>query len=99
MEENTITTNTETNNESIPKYKGIFKFQIAKSLLEDYGHPIVGMKLNRDKSGSVVYFFDNSLQLHYDMQKIIRERRKHFAELASSKKEEADEEEKPQQED
>ena len=94
MEEKTVVTNNEAERNEIPKYKGIFKFAIAKSLLEDYGHKLVGIKKNRDGSGNVVFFFENNLQLHYDMQKIIKERRKHFAEVSRE-----DVVEKPMQED
>ena len=76
MEENIKTENTAANNETIPESKAIFKFGIAKRLLEDYGHKLVGMKKNRDNSGDIVFFFENTLQLHYDMQKIIKDRRR-----------------------
>lgn len=93
MEEN-IKIENATTNETIPEYKAIFKFGIAKKLLEEYGHRLVGMKMNRDNSGNIVFFFENTLQLHYDMQRIIRDRRRRVEE--SDRK---DEIEKPEQED
>ena len=51
MEEN-IKIENATTNETIPEYKAIFKFGIAKKLLEEYGHRLVGMKMNRDNSGN-----------------------------------------------
>ena len=78
-------------NEEVPG-KLIFKFDIAKALVEEYHHEIIGLKRNREDKSKIVFVFSDSISLRDDMQKIIKERRKRFAEAK-------DEAEKPQQED
>ena len=67
------------NKEEVPA-KAIFKLGIARSLVRDYGHRVVDLKQNRDDSSRVVVFFEDSLKLRDDLQKIVKERRKRFSE-------------------
>lgn len=73
--------------EEEPKAKAVFKFGISKRLIEEFKHEVVGIKLNRDGSGNVVFFFKDSLQLRDDMQKIIKERRKQYTDPKNQRKE------------
>ena len=81
------------NKEEVPA-KLIFKYGIAKALVEEYHHEIIGLKTNKQDKSKIVFVFRDSISLRDDMQKIIKERRKHFAEVSRE-----DAVEKPMQED
>ena len=73
MEINTI--NKAVNAEEEEMFKLVFNAAIAKSLLEDYGHPIVGLKANRSDPARSVFVFRETVKFHRDMQEIIKKRR------------------------
>ncbi len=91
MAEN-VNTNVE-NNEEV-RGKLVFKYPIAKALVEDYHQEIIGLKTNKQDRSKIVFVFRDSLEMRDSMQKIVKERRKRFAEMNKE-----NEVEKPQQED
>lgn len=92
MAENVKVENKTYNDE--PKAKAVFKLGISRSLIRDYGHKVVDIKPNRVDKSQIVVFFEDSLKLRDDMQKIVKRRREMYAERNNG-----GEAEKPQQED
>lgn len=69
--------NTTVENQKEPRGKAIFNMSIARTLLKDYGHPIIDIKPRRDAGPDAwLPFFLDSLSLRDDLQKIVKERRK-----------------------
>lgn len=73
MEINTINKTTSETEENLSKL--VFNAAIAKSLLEDYGHQIIGLKANRSDPARSVFVFKETVKFHRDMQEIIKKRR------------------------
>ncbi len=71
--------------------KLIFNAAVAKSLIEDYGHRVIGIKPNRENADKTVFVFEKTVELLEDMQKISKKRRESFRANRSV--------EKPEQED
>lgn len=96
-----VNVNATVNNEEDPA-KLIFNFSLAKFLLEEEGHPIIGLKMNRDNRDRTVFVFKDGLPLRDSMQKYNKLSRQRRAERAKTAKEgsASDEvDEGPQQED
>ena len=73
MEINTINKTASETEENVSKL--VFNAAVAKGLVEDYGHRIIGLKANRNDPKMTIFVFADSLKFRDDMQKVIKKRR------------------------
>lgn len=92
VEENVKTENNKEVTTEVPA-KAVFRLPIIRSLIRDYHCKVVDIKQNKVDPTKVVVFFEDGIYLRDSMQKIVKERKKRFAEERKERNE------KPEQED
>lgn len=70
-----VNTNVTNDYEEEPDTKLIFNPALAKYLLEEKGHPIIGLKANKDNRDKSVFVFSDSTKLRDSMRDYTKMRR------------------------